>query len=114
MARVAFLYKTNNLWSAAASVISASASASALPAANAADPDRSKIWRSTTTTGDQWIKADLGSAQDVAAVAVANVKLHGSGGTLKIQHSPDNSAWTDQATFGAQDTDSKVAFVLFS
>jgi hypothetical protein len=110
MARIRFLY--SNLFSAASAVASASASVSALPPANAQVPDRTLVWRSTTTTGDQWIKVDLGSAQAVTAIAVANPKLHGSGGTLKIQSSPDDAIWTDRGSIPSADADSKVAFLF--
>lgn len=106
----------NNLATAAASVASASASASALPPANAQTIDRTAVWRSSTTTGDQWLRIDFGSALTVTAIAIANPKLH-TGGTMKVQYSSDGASWTDAAptaAFPTMDADTKVTYLFIT
>ncbi len=49
-------------------------------------------------------------------VAVANPKLHASGGTLKLQQAGSGGspgAWTDVATLSSADADTKVGFAFF-
>lgn len=80
MANIRFLY--TNKWRDG--VVTASSSAPALPAANTQDTDRTKVWRSTSGTGVQTIDIDLGAAQEVSAVAMANAKVLGTG-TITLQ-----------------------------
>lgn len=72
-------------------VVSSSAEATGYSDDYAANLHRFKKWRSSTTTGDQWIKFDRGSNQSFQLMAAVNPKLH-SGGTLTFQaHTSD--AW---------------------
>lgn len=109
MAKIRFLY--NDLAAAAASVAAASSAVSSLPAANAQNPDRTLVWRSSTGVGDAWVSFDLGSAQSVTAVAVANITIH-PGGSAKVQWSTDNASWTDYGALPAADVDTAVTFVF--
>lgn len=108
MSRIRFGYQ-NDL-TAVGVVITASTFVTALPPSNAPIPDRTLVWRSTTTTSDQWIAFDLGAAAVVTAACVANPKLH-QGGSLKVQYSTDGSNWTDVSALPAADADSKVTFL---
>jgi hypothetical protein len=109
MANIRFLFE--NKLAIAASAASASGEVSSLPAANAQVPDPSLVWRSTTTTGDQWWRVTFASALTVKVVALKNVTLHTGGGTLKAQYSTDGGAsWTDYGAIPAIDTDSRCAF----
>jgi hypothetical protein len=74
----------NNLLTVAGVVISSSSEATGYVDDNLANPARWKKWRSTTTTGDQWVKFDLGSNQNFQALIVMNAKLH-TGGSLRAQ-----------------------------
>lgn len=102
----------NNLLTVPGVVVASSSALSTLPNTNAILPDRTLVWRSTSTTGDQWVSFDLGAAAAVTVLAIANPKLQ-TGGTLKLQRSPDNTTWTDVATLPAADVDTKVTFVFF-
>ena len=64
--------------------ISASASATGYPVSNLASSAPWKIWRSSTTTGDQWVKFDLGSSRAMTACLLRNYLIH-VGGTIKFQ-----------------------------
>jgi hypothetical protein len=81
-----------NLLTAAGVVVSSSADATGYPASNLANPARFRKWRSTTTTGDQWAKFDLGSNKTLTVLAAISAKLH-TGGTLKAQANATD-AWT--------------------
>jgi hypothetical protein len=52
---------------------------------------RWKKWRSSTTTGDQWLKYDLGSSQTLKAIFLVNYTAHTSGGTIKVQANATDS-----------------------
>lgn len=103
----------SNMWNLSTSVASALSSANAMPAASAQNPDRRAPWRSLTQTADQWNKVDLGSTMTPTCAAIANPRLQNAG-TLKLQSSPDNAAWTDVATFPAADPDTNVSIVFFT
>src|SRR6185436_3994757 len=74
----------NNLLTASGVVITSSAEATGYQDDYLADPARWKKWRSTTTTGDQWVKFDLGSNNAMTLLAVVDATIH-TGGTLKAQ-----------------------------
>lgn len=57
---------------------------------NLADSARWRKWRSTTTTGDQWVKFDLGANATMQVFAAMNAKLH-TGGTLRVQANASDS-----------------------
>lgn len=63
--------------------LTASSSATGLPAAATQVPDRKYVWRSNASTGVATLDCDFGAAQSIRMVAVANVKLL-SGGTLRL------------------------------
>ncbi len=51
---------------------------------------RWKIWRSATSTSDQWVKYDLGSNKTMKAIFIVNYKYH-TGGTIRVQaHATDS------------------------
>lgn len=81
-----------NLLTAAGVTITASASATGYPASHLASPAVWKKWRSTTTTGDQWIKFDLGANKTLTLLAAIRVRLH-TGGTLLAQANATD-VWT--------------------
>lgn len=83
----------SNCLLASSVAITSSADATGYPAANLANPARWKKWRSSTTTGDQWVLFDLGSAVSFQLLAVTDVLLHTGGGTLKAQANATN-VWT--------------------
>lgn len=85
---------TRLLWSNECTVsgvtITSSAEVTNYPDDNVANTARWKIWRSSTTTGDQWIKFDFGANKTLKALFVAGHKIH-TGGILKIQaHASDS------------------------
>lgn len=83
----------SNLLLGSGVVITSSGDATGYPATNLANPARWKKWRSTTTTGDQWVQFDLGSTQAFQLLAVTDVLLHTNGGTLKAQANA-SAVWT--------------------
>lgn len=119
MARARFLLDrtvtTGNRWNAPATVISASSSVPALPAAASQNPDRSYIWRSNPSTGEAHLRVDLGSALAFNVVAVANVKLVGTG-VVKLQELGTGGApgaAVDVATLPAMDAVRKITYIVF-
>lgn len=114
MARIRFMDTSRNLYVATATALTPSATVTALPAANSQHPDRAKVWRSTQGTGVATMDADLGSAQDVTSLLVANVKLLGAG-VLELYSGASLGAETTlQATMPAQDRDTRTTFAFFS
>jgi len=83
----------NNLLTASGVVITSSADATGYPVTNLSNSARWKKWRSSTTTGDQWVLFDLGSNQSFQLLALTDVLLHTGGGTLKFQANATN-VWT--------------------
>jgi hypothetical protein len=76
------------------------------PDDNVANRGRWKVWRSSTTTGDQWIKFDLGSAKTLKSIFLVNYTAH-TGGSIKVQaHSSD--AW------GTPDVDETLTLPSFN
>lgn len=73
-----------NLLTASGVVISSSSEATGYVDDNLASPMRWKKWQSTSTTGDQWVKFDLGSSKSLQVFAAINAVLH-TGGTLRVQ-----------------------------
>jgi hypothetical protein len=53
---------------------------------------RWKKWRSSTTTGDQWVRFDLGSAKSFQAIVLVDWIAH-AGGTLRVQANATD-VWT--------------------
>ena len=82
----------NNLLTASGVTISSSAEATGYPDDNLASPARWKKWRSSTTTGDQWVRFDRGSNGSFQVMAAISPKLH-SGGTLVFQANATD-VWT--------------------
>lgn len=68
----------------------ASSAASGYPVTNLRSADRWKIWRSTTTTGDQSVVLDLGDATTLSVVALIDWRAH-AGGTISAEY------WTGAA-----------------
>jgi hypothetical protein len=99
MANARFLWKN---WGVQNGVtITSSGDATGYAAAAAlASPDRTNIWRSTTTTGNQNVDFDFTAlgAKTITAIGAVNYKLHASGGTLTAQYST-GGAFTTFATF---------------
>lgn len=71
--------------------------ATGFPAVNLSSGQRWKVWRSNTTTGDQWVEFVFTSAS-VTTVMLANWKKHGTSGTIKAQYW-NGAAYVDYATF---------------
>lgn len=93
MAKARFCY-VNQVLSA---TMSASGSATARPVANLNNSARWKIWRSTTTTGDQYVIADFGSAKTIKVIALVDWVRH-SGGAVRADYW-DGAAWQTFGTF---------------
>jgi hypothetical protein len=89
----------NNLVWASGVATTASASATGYPAGNAAASPRWLYWRSSTTTGDQWIEFDLGSAQSLQCFLLGRWKIH-TGGSVRIDSKVlSGDAYTSRGTF---------------
>lgn len=110
--RIAFLY-TNRY---AAATLVASSAASALPVGATQNEDRSYIWRSLTQTGVQTIDIDQGSVLPVSAVALANVKLVGTGVVELYQRGDASTAGaaTLVATLPAMNAYTRTTFAFFA
>lgn len=118
MARARFLVDLTygNLYSAAASTVTASSAATGLPVAFSQSPDRSQVYRSATSTSVVDVTIDLGASRSVNGWAVANIKLVGTGALALYQHGTAGSpgAGVLVATITAQDAQRKVAFSFFA
>ena len=115
MSKIRFLHA--NLASQPTTILTASSAAAGLPVTAAVNPDRTYVWRSAVNTVVQTIDLDLGAPAAVSVVALANVKLLGTG-VVELYHrgngsSPDASP-TFVATLPAQDTDRRLAFAFFA
>lgn len=88
MASSRFAYR-NWAWEAGVT-ITASASASGYPATNLSSPAPWKRWRSTQTTGDQWVKFDLGTARAMTACLLRGPLVH-AGGSIRFQANATDS-----------------------
>lgn len=71
-------------------VVTASAAATGYPASNLSSPASWKIWRSTATTGDQWVKFDLGSSRAMTGCLLRYFLLH-AGGKVTFQANATDS-----------------------
>ena len=101
-----------NRYTVAATTLTASSSASALPVGASQNTDRSYVWRSAEDTTVQTIDIDLGSVLAVDCIAVANVKLL-LGGALELLERGDAAspgAATLVATLPTQNVGTRVAF----
>lgn len=103
-----------NRYDATATTLTASSAATALPVTASRNPDRSYVWRSLTQTGVQTIDVDLGSTLACDAIAVANVKLVGTGSLLLYRGATLGAETTLVATLPAQDRDTRTAFAFFA
>ena len=79
-----------NLLTVSGVTISSSSEATGYVDDNLANPARWRKWRSTTTTGDQWVKFDLGANTNFQVLAAINAVIH-SGGNLKAQANATDS-----------------------
>lgn len=112
--RIAFL--ATNRYTGSATVLAASSAVSALPVGASQNQDRSYIWRSATDTIVQTIDIDLGSVLAVSAVALANVRLIGTG-VLELYQRGDAAsagAATLVATLPTSNTYTRTAFSFFA
>jgi hypothetical protein len=83
---------TTNLLAASGVTITSSGEASGYFDDYAATLHRWKKWRSSTSTGDQWIKFDCGANKTFTFIAAVSALIH-AGGTLKFQaHTSDSWA----------------------
>lgn len=114
MPRIRFADTSRNLYVAIATALTPSSSATALPASYSQHPDRAKVWRSAQGTGVATMDVDLGSAQDVTALHVANLKLVGAGALQLYSGASLGAETTLRGTITAQDTDTRVGFVHFA
>ena len=114
MATIRLAY--DSLYSAAATVLTASSEAVALPVDASKNPDRSYVWRSLTQTGVQTVDADLGSVKAVSSAFVANVRLLGSGALELYERGDGGSpgAATLVATLPTQDGSRRTAVSFFA
>ena len=105
-----------NRYTAAATTVTASSAASALPVGASQNVDRTFVWRSAQATTVQTIDIDLGSVLAVTCVAVANVKLL-SGGAFELKERGDAAspgAATLVTAIPTPNVGTRVAFVFFT
>jgi hypothetical protein len=114
MARIRYADTSRNLYVATTTTLTASSSVTALPASHSQHPDRAKVWRSVTGTGVPTMDVDLGSAQDVTCLVVANVKLVGAGALLLYSGASLGAETNLRATMPAQDRDTRTTFSFFA
>jgi hypothetical protein len=92
------LYSVNQVWGASATA-SASGTAAGFTPNSVFSTKRTLIWRSTTTTGDQWIEIDFAGSVALDGMFATDFKIH-SGGKMTPQYWT-GSAW---ANFGGDFT----------
>ncbi len=82
----------NNLLTTPGVVITSSSEMVGYSDYNLANSARWKKWRSAISTGDQWVKFDLGANMSLQVFAVLNAQyLHAAGATLRVQaHATDS------------------------
>ena len=85
----------------AATALTASSAATGYPASNVQFPFKTKTWRSTGVT-DEWLKWNLGSAQNVTMVALVNTNLTAAATVYFCGHASDlgnaTASWHGHAT----------------
>lgn len=69
-------------------------------------------WWTPTSTGDSWVKVDMGSAATVNYFAVAAHNLGSLGNTVKLQYSTNGTTWSD-ATTALSESNDRVIFSVF-
>lgn len=89
MAKTSTMAYRNWAWESGVT-ITASSAATGYPASNLGASEPWKIWRSTVTTGDQWVKFDLGTSRALAACFLRNVLIH-TGGSVRFQANATDS-----------------------
>ena len=114
MASVEFLAHYANLWSAAASIVTASSAVVSLPPAATQNTQRTSVWRSTLESAPA-IQVDLANTLDATRVALADFRVvQGTLSTLKLQWSADGSSgWTDAATLPTVDAEAHTQYAAF-
>lgn len=113
MAKIRFAY--DNRWRSAIGTPEASSAALALPAAATQNPDRSFVWRSLSLQANQTLTRDLGAAESVTMVALANVLLQ-NGGTVRLLEGGSGAtpgAWNLVTTLPTQNADTRVTYGFF-
>lgn len=114
MPNIRLLY--DNKYTTSATALTASSAAAGLPIGASQNQDRSYVWRSLSQTGVQTIDIDLGSVLAVTSVAVANVRLLGTG-VLELYQRGDAAspgAATLVETLPAQNANRRTAAVFFA
>jgi hypothetical protein len=102
----------NLIW-ATGVVAAASASATGFVPASATSAARWLYWRSSTTTGDQWIEFDLLTAQSLSCFLLAKWRGH-SGGTIRIDSKVlSGDAYTSRGTFTLPSPDPTGVIAIF-
>lgn len=81
----------DNLVDASATVITSSSEGTDLPDDNVQHPFRTRVWRTGTSAALEWVKFDLGSAQNVQAFVALDHDLTGSDTLVKIQGNATDS-----------------------
>jgi hypothetical protein len=99
------------LWSNECTVsgvtITSSAEVTNYPDDNVANTARWKIWRSSTGTGDQWIKFDFGANKTMTAGALVGVSKH-TGGSIQFQAHATDIGDGDWGALGSPTVDEAV------
>lgn len=114
MPRIRYMDGARNEWIKTTGVLTASSAVAALPAAASQSPDRSYVWRSVAGTGVHTLDIDFGSSQSPTSVAVANVKLVGTGALLLYTGATPGAETTLVATLPTQDRDTRTTFAFFN
>lgn len=114
MANIRFAW--DNAYAAAATVLVASSSVSALPVQLTKNTDRSYAWRSDTDTVEQVIDIDFGSVKAVSMAALANIVTLGVGVVELYQRGDAAGAGASVlvAELAAQDRDTRAVAAFFA
>lgn len=88
---MAIRYHYDNLIDYSGVAISESSEVSTLPSSNVANDLRTKVWRTGTSTADEWIVFDLGSAKAVTSIIVLDHTLTSSDSAITLEaHTSDS------------------------
>jgi hypothetical protein len=102
---MAIRYHYDNLIDYAGVAISESSEVSTLPSSNVANDLRTKVWRTGTSTADEWIVFDLGSAKAVSAVILLDHTLTAGDSAITLEgHTADSwatPAYSNTLTYAA-------------
>lgn len=103
-----------NLWESG--TVTGLTEAAGLPATNSQNPERTKVWRSNSSTTGQYLLCDLGTSQACDYAAIANL-VRQNGEAVKLYEGGTGSspgAYNLVATFPTESSDTRLTAVKFS